>query len=199
MTLFLDERCTALYNGLFSNRKFPDNWYFCWLTVVQRGCQLSGYDCNWTYVSQNGTSCGIKVRSQKGFELDKVIVIIFSGVVRGSALAGIEVKGLVVTVDNFARQVGITVNKLATWCFFSIVQCVSKTLILRARLILWPKSSAFFVQYAELVTTYRTSLTSSSRIWFSFGSRADKQVGECQFWVLGFEAIVIVYVQHGLN
>ena len=65
-------------------------------------------------MSQNGTSCGIKVRSQKGFELDKVIVIIFSGVVRGSALAGIEVKGLVVTVDNFARQVGITVNKRAT-------------------------------------------------------------------------------------
>ena len=65
-------------------------------------------------MGQNSTSCGVKIRSQKGLELDEVIGIICSGVVCGSALAGIEVEGLVVTVDNFARQSGVTVDKCAS-------------------------------------------------------------------------------------
>ena len=32
-------------NTVVSRLLTPDNWHFCWLTVVQRGCQLSGYNC----------------------------------------------------------------------------------------------------------------------------------------------------------
>ena len=41
----LFERYTSLYSTVPTGVKFPDNWHFCWLTVVQRGCQLSGYNC----------------------------------------------------------------------------------------------------------------------------------------------------------